>query len=238
MAEQSNGELKTSPEHFTKHYKVLGEKTIVDGMPWSTEWLLSEYLQCTDRLIGKMDGTIPLDNVDVYMSSETGIRGEKRDLPPPASVIYLDKSARPVEWMVHKLWPILARKPQTPYSENNIPKEPKRYFLNIDKKDWLVRMGVPRKYLEDAPEELIDITKIDKKHLARIRALYSTVSIDEHNLDDAWNHPTIFDGQHVMIIDEVASSGQSLKIAQKLLAMAIPAQFSADNIGRNRHEYL
>ena len=123
---------------------------------------------------------------------------------------------------MRSLWPVLARIPGSVYTQGEVPPKPKEFFLNIDKGDWLRRMGVPEKHIEDVPPEMVDLSKIDKEHLTRIRALFSTKRIDEGSLDEAWNHPTIFDGQHVMIVDEVLSSGMTLKIAQMLLSSAIP----------------
>ena len=206
---------------FPNNYEELvGEYQVVEGGPkWSTERLLAEYVTCTDGLIGKLDGSIPLVQRDVYVQDDAGIKKEKRDLPPPASVIYLDKSARPVAHLVRVLWPILSSAPAT---QND-------FFLNIDKGDWLRRMGVPPQHLENPSEEFIDFSAIPREELARIRALYSTVKIDEGNLDEAWRHPTIFDGKHIMVVDEVKSSGKTLSIAQRLLCMAIPqATFSGE----------
>lgn len=212
-----------SEDLLNRPYVILrGERQNVEGGKWTTEWLLSEYVKCTDGVIGKMDGTIPLKQVEVFVRDESGLKKEKRDLPPPASVVYLDKSARPVAWLVRSLWPLLAREPGTPYEQGKVPQRPREYFLNIDKVEWLHYMGVPTKYIEDAPEELIDIDKVDKEHLTRIRAHFSTEKITEDNLDEAWSHPTRLDGQHVMIVDEVMSSGQTLRIAQRLLTSAIP----------------
>lgn len=206
------------------HQSIEGDKR------WSNEWLLSEYVKNTDNLIGKMDGTIPLEQQVVYRQTETGLVKEKRDLPPPEALLLLDKSARPVEWLTKALWPKLARTPGTPYEKGDVPKQPKSYFINIDKKDWLRRMGVGEEDLEDSSDVVLDYDAITRDDLSRIRALYSTVPIEESNLDEAWDHPTIFDGQHVMIVDEVASSGRTLDIGQRLLSMAIPdADFSAQH---------
>ncbi len=221
--EQVAEELE-KPHTYTQ--LIAENQKVEGGKKWSSEWLRTQYVQCTDGLIGKFDGTIPLTQRDVYIQGEDGLVQEKRDLLPPSAVIYLDKSARPVEWLVRSLWPVLARTPGTPFAEGEVPERPDSYFLNIDKMDWLRRMGLSVEHLEDPPAELVDFNKIPKEKLrnllARIRALYSTAEIDEDNLDDAWNHPTKLDGQHVMIIDEIRSSGQTLSIAQKLLAMAIP----------------
>lgn len=197
------------PQHFPNNYaELVGSKQEITGSKWTTERLLSEYVRCTDGLIGKIDGSIPLKDKEGHV------------LSPPTSIVYLDKSARPVEWMVRKLWPMLA----ISTSEGSIPEKPKDYFLNIDKEDWLNRMRVPLQYIQDPPEKLIDLDKIPdlQEHLSRIRGIFSKARIDEDNLSEVWNHPTVLDGQHVLIVDEVASSGKTLKIAQMLLSRAIP----------------
>lgn len=216
-----------NPEEL-RSYRVFGEplkvfKTDRQQVEWSAAHKRSEYMMYTDDLIGKLDGTIPLDNERVYRVTTEGFREEKRDLPRPDAVIYLDKSARPVRWLVHALWPVLARQPGTDFDQNQIPPEPDSYFLNIDKKDWLSRMKVPYHLLENAPNSMVDFSKLDRSDIARIRALFSTNhSLDETTVDSAWNFPTKLDGRHIMIVDEVKSSGKSLEIAQKLLSMAIP----------------
>jgi hypothetical protein len=215
---------------YPRHYQLLqGENQVVHGTRWSTERLLATYVSSTDGIIGRMDGSIPYNESSAIFAHNNITQEEKRDLPPPQAVIYLDKSARPVEWMVRALWDTLASPKVGPDGASSIPNIPKSHFLNIDKGDWLMRMGVPPMHLEDTPVEMIDFEKIDREHLTRIRALYSTVTISEDNLEDAWKHPTIFDGQHVMIVDEVASSGQTLNIALHLLGAAIPAATFSGN---------
>src|SRR3989344_8440513 len=136
--------VATSENIFDKYKELTGEKQVVEGKKWTTEWTLSEYVKCTDGLIGKMDGTIPLRQSVVYVWDGDRLKEERRDLQPPTSVIYLDKSARPVAWLVRNLWPGLARVTGTEYSDNQIPPRPREYFLNIDKNDWLARMDIPQ----------------------------------------------------------------------------------------------
>ncbi len=232
MFDQSTSELEISPKTQDREYQILGQpisirKTEKEWVPWSTEWLLSEYTKATDKLIGLLDGTISY-NGTVYEHTEgNNFNVQKKDLPPPKAVVYLDKSARPVEWMVRELWPLLARQPGTSYAEGVVPPRPDSHYLNIDRIDWLKMMNVPPELLQDAPNEYVDFSKIDKEHIERIRALYSTAQITEQNLSEVWNHPTIFDGKHIMVVDEVKTSGRTLEIAQKLLSMAVPeATFS------------
>lgn len=221
MLDNSN-ELTQSSEQDSEQYKILSQK---HDRSWTDEWNISEYAKNTDALIGKI--THPSKQATVYRKTDQVLDEEKRDLQPPNSVIYLDKSARPVEWLVRSLWDVLAREPGTRFTDGKVPPRPKDYFLNIDKEEWLRRIGVPEKDVQDAPDELVDISKIPAEHISRIRALFSAQKLDEENISDAWEHPTVLDGQHVMIVDEVRSSGQTLKVAQKLLSIAIPeATFS------------
>lgn len=208
-----------------KPFGVLGtplkviktEKQIVE---WSPERKRSEYLALTDDLVGKLDGSIPLNQSRVYRATTEGLREEKRNLNKPDAVIYLDKSARPVRWFVHQLWPVLASPSR---ATESLPSEPESYFLNIDKKDWLLLMGISDQDLEKTRSSEIDFSKIDRKHFARIRALFSTnKQITEENVDQAWKFPTVLDGKHIMMVDEIHSSGRSLEIAQQLISLAIP----------------
>lgn len=224
----SDGGASETEKPFPQGYHILQGKhqEVNSGPQWSTERLLATYVSCTDNLVGKFDGSIPLDGAVAYRYDRSGQRivAERKDLPPPTSVVYLDKSARPVEWLVRGLWDTLA----TP-QKGAMPKQPDSFFLNIDKKAWLRRMGVPPQYLENPPPELVNLAKVENlgDHLARIRALFSTAEIDEERLNEVWKHPTRLDGQHVMIIDEIKSSGQTLNISMMLLSLAFPeATFS------------
>lgn len=206
---EDNVDIETSkPRH---EYDILSTRK--DGV--KEEWALSEYIHYTDGLIGKLDGSILLDDVDAFHG---GGVPKKEDLPPPNAVIYLDKSARPVQWFVRKFWPILAQ-------EN--AEMPESYFINLDRQQWREWMGFPPDQLEAAPDDetYADLfQRVDrvKDMITRIRALNSTVQLDEDHIEDAWNHPTRFDGKHIMIVDEVRSSGATLRIAELVMSRAFP----------------
>lgn len=161
------------------------------------------------------------------------LEGERINDEPFDAVIYLDKSARPVRKIVHGLW-----------NEFSDGQEPQAYFLNIDKRPWLAEMGfIDGKNginLEDIPADLVSIEQIDPDYLrhalTRIRALYIDTSqmmsieeqedqdTDEKNKDieKVWSLPTRLDGQTIAIVDEVKSSGNTLRIALQLMRAAIP----------------
>lgn len=161
------------------------------------------------------------------------LEGERIGDTPFDAAIYLDKSARPVRKIVRGLW--------DEFSEGD---EPQAYFLNIDKRPWLAEMGFEDGKddinLEDIPAHLVSIDKMDPDYLrhalTRIRALYvdssAMLSIEEQedqDIDEAdkdiekvWSMPTRLDGQTIAIVDEVKSSGNTLRIALQLMRAAIP----------------
>lgn len=172
------------------------------------------YVKDTDTLIGMFDGLVA--ESDHYMEQEPRHQG------PVDRAIYLDKSARPVARIVRKLHSSLAN------SETS--KVPPASFLNIDKEDYLLAMGFDARKLQNIDPNLIDLDKLDPGYrqqiLAEIRAMYLSADdlakVDENNIQEVWNYPTILDGQHVAIVDEVKSSGNSLRIADQLISQAIP----------------
>lgn len=152
------------------------------------------------------------------------ITGEKSGVPMD-HVIYLDKSARPVSWLVDDFWNDFTDK-----------QEPGKSFLAIDRRIWLTRMGFElegNEYIKDEngdshvasprdiSEELFKKT-ISKEMLARIRALYIPGGIETEDPDKIFNTPTILDNKNILIIDEVSRSGSTLHIAKLLLKGAIP----------------
>lgn len=138
------------------------------------------YVHLTDDLIRRLDGS---DKVN----------------PKPDFVIFLDKSARPVNWMVHALWDQLAAKDEN----GNTPDRPQSLFVNID----------ARRRKDESDDAMADL-----------RALF-TVDEPRPGLE-TMNQETILDGKQVLIVDEIAVSGDTLVYADKLLERAYPgAQF-------------
>lgn len=183
---------------------------------WDTDFMLSEYTKFTDHIIGMLDGSIA---ETVLTDSNHPELVDKA----PGSVIYLDKSARPVSWMVDALWDQFAKPGSV---------KPKTEFLNIDRVNWFIRQGMPSNdaasrlgpddfRIEDVPQEDID----------RIRALFVEGEIQDRSnwKSEIWNMTTRLDGQKVLIIDEVKNKGGTLSIACQLLSKAIPeAAFDGD----------
>ncbi len=184
-----------------------------------------DLINDTDRLIGALDGSI--DEGDCFLY------GERRTQGPVDGAIYLDKSARPVRALVSELW-----------RDMSSEQKPQASFLNIDKENWLYAMGYSRedfrgRYIN--PSEL-NLDKMDSDFLlnqvARIRSLYlddehmaqaedliTSVEAGTRKTDELialWDMPTVMDGKHVAIVDEVKSSKATLTIADMLLQRALP----------------
>lgn len=144
-------------------------------------------------------------------------------------VIYLDKSARPVSWLVDEFW-----------DDFTDSEQPSKSFLAIDRRVWLRKMGMnllTNEYVEESngsthvagPSDVDEyFGNIDKETLARIRALYIEGGIETEDPEEIFNTPTVLDGKNLLIVDEVQRSGSTLYIAKKLLKAAIPELKSVD----------
>ncbi len=194
-------------------YPIFNRQTSLDehwGNNTSHRWnigkTLSRFVTETASLIANLDGT----------STESA-----DGLPTPDHVIYLDKSARPVSWLVNIFW-----------DDFSTAKRPAHSYLNIDRQPWLRRSGTVidaggyttapdgQKYrptfADFHPENISD------QDIARIRALYLPNGIPNEDADQVMRTPSSLDGKNIMIIDEVQDSGATLKIAKHLLQRAFP----------------
>ena len=170
-------------------YRILTGHYLEDGS-WIDDKALREiYVKYTDKLIGTIDGT--LENV-----------------PASDAVLYLDKSARPVAWMVDAFWEILARQTGTKFTDTKVPKKPDTFFLNIDREQWLPTV-------DPANKGILNIDAVPEEAIASLRAIYQPIS-------SPIEAPTILDGKNVLIVDEVGVTGSTLKIAKALLMRALP----------------
>ncbi|OYX42839.1 hypothetical protein B7Y94_02745, partial [Candidatus Saccharibacteria bacterium 32-49-12] len=177
------------------------------------------YIQDSDTLAGMLDGSIT--------ESEHFMDGQPRYPDMPIShAIYLDKSARPVHLLMRKVW-----------SHLSTAKMPAASYRNIDKGSWRQLMLKDTQNADKPDVEAISVDNVYargemelaafKDRVAGLRATYlsreDVAKVDESNIrEDVWRYPTILDGRRVAIIDEVKSSGATLKIADILLRLAIP----------------
>jgi hypothetical protein len=166
-------------------YDILAADRLFTNKP-TTEAMQEDYLDRTAHLIEKITG---------------GEDGEPYD-----SVIFLDKSARPLYWIMRDLWPYVAperKNPETgkmetiPKSEFNIK------FLNIDRVPWRNEPNTP---LAEA-----GMKPIKPEHLEGLRNIFQ----DSRGND-------LMDGKRVLIVDEQAETGDTLTVAKTLLDKAFP----------------
>lgn len=220
-------ELSPSYKHFDSSHATEGKlvnkgtnpNTGVDNygyaeVPRKATEVETQYVQDSDTLAGIYDGTIT--------ESDHFIDGEVRFEGPVDHAIYLDKSARNVRYIMNGLWPQLSEAPMPPKSS----------FIDIDKKTWLGLMGSKgtEQEVQNPDMDEVSLDKLDptlkREMLARVRALYLSPEdldrLDEDNLDMVWDMPTVLDGKHVALVDEMKSSGATLKIADLVMQAAIP----------------
>ncbi len=183
--------------------------------------------------------TATADAIAVIAGEDCGFRGEK--IPAADHVIYLDKSARPVSWLVNTFWDDFTEKDR-----------PKHSYLAIDRKEWFGRTETPiesNEYIRN-PDGSARLATFDdfrkenvtRKDLARIRALYIPGGIETEDVEEIMSTPTELEGKNITIIDEVSRSGSTLAIAKYLVSKAIPEAKSVNGYafwesGFQQHPY-
>ena len=198
------------PEDFPvlmeQTHKILRDKKIINERININENII-HYVTDTARLISEIDGR--LGNGKAY-----------------DHVVYLDKSARPVSFLVNMFWNDFAAK----NSEGKPVKRPEHSYVNIDRSPWFRNVGI--KVSDDGRQKengelatyadfVKNIGNLSKRHLAEIRALYVNGDFIE---DEDWimSQPSTLDGKRILIIDEVSRTGSTLEIAKHLYRLAIP----------------
>ncbi len=120
------------------------------------------------------------------------------------TLVFLDKSARPLAWMMRSFWPYLAPERKNPETgEVEVVPMPAMKFANIDRLPWR----------EDPQVEIADGGKMREPTEADIRGLRNIYQIGSTNE---------LDGKNVMIIDEQSDSGDTLHVAEVLFSRAFP----------------
>lgn len=188
-------------------YKILGGHWLPSGEWKSGEKLRMQYIQLTDGLIQTMTEGVNCTD------PKTGEK-EKRI---PSTVIFLDKSARPIQHLVRNLWPILAKDPKT----GETPPMPAFKYLNIDRRQWIGEID----------PESNGVLKPEQIHPSVIRSLKSIYLepdgkefVAENGLtEEVDSLPTTLDNETVLIVDETKFSGDTLAYAAALLGRAIPS---------------
>lgn len=181
---------------------------------WNIDKTLNRFVTSTADLIATIDGS----SIE-YENHPERIR--------PDHVIYLDKSARPVSWMVNLFW--------DKFSDE---KRPGHSYLNIDRQPWFRRSGVtvnPDGYSRSPDGSLhrdsfsdFKTENIPPEDFARIRALYIDGGIKSENPAEIMESPSQLDGKNILIVDEVKRSGSTLDIAKWLIKNAFPEAASVE----------
>ena len=214
-------ELLRNYSHAPEEFPVLAEQThkIIRGGKIADERIginenLIHYLKDTARLISVIDGRL------------SGGR-------PWDHVVYLDKSARPVSWLVNLFWNDFAQK-----DPDGVPvKRPAHSYINIDRAPWFRNVGInvdsdgrqkENGELAGYRDFVNSIGNLSPRHLAEIRALYIPGGIPEEDPDRVMGCPTALDGKRVLIVDEVSRTGSTLDIAKHLFRLAIPDAAETD----------
>lgn len=213
----TEAELQAEP---AKRYRVDPEKFPIFsqqgeyGPKWGDG---SEYQPLDETMARYVQATA--DTIAVIAGEDEGFNDKK--IPAADHVIYLDKSARPVSWLVNVFW-----------DEFSDKKRPDHSYLAIDRKEWFGRTDTPvepGQYIREPNDELRLATfkdfrkeNVTREHLARIRALFVPGGINTEDIDEIMRTPTRLNGKNITIIDEVSRSGSTLEIAKYLVSQAIP----------------
>lgn len=215
-------ELITAPTHYRilKNHLGRGFESI-DQIAWT-------YINCTEKLIKTING--------VDKNSDRKIKDDPKDGQYNGGnfdvVVYLDKSARPVSWLVRKFWPEMS----------SVTKEPVTRFLNINHKDEIFEM-VETTGCVDPADRYYNFSKIPEDKVLAIRALFGGKELSPSNWQSEVKKEGLLDKKNILIVDEVESSGNTLFCAQRLLKLAFPtskvhgvyywdSRFKYTNVGR------
>ena len=171
---------------------------------------LSDYVRYTADTIAVITG-----------ETDDGLSDNAANYPAPVDhVIYLDKSARPVCWLVNSFWDDFTNAKRPPHS-----------FLAIDRVDWFRRAGLKSdqdgRDIETGERLTFSEFQAREDHislaeLAGIHALYVEGGVNTVGAEEIMNFPTKLDGKRVLVIDEVSRTGSTVNIAKTILKRAIP----------------
>lgn len=197
----------------------------------SPEMLRSRYLYLTRRLI--------------YRACDATLEGELDEHSDPVdTMVFLDKSARPVAWMMREFWEDFA-----PLDEQGeqLPM-PEIKFVNIDKEQWIANEDLeeteggvlwrnrhytpqldeakPSPRQQEALDELFEGKSVPEVAVASLRSIFlkgSHGDAEELDLEAIQNEPSMLDGKKILLVDEVASTGLTKKLAEGFFEQAFPS---------------
>lgn len=137
---------------------------------------------------------------------------EKIQEEKPDYVIYLDKSGRPVAWLENELYDDFVNDPD---NENDPWPKPQSIFLNIDREHWRDATGG-----KEYGSGQVDVNHVDQSVIDSLRSIL--LEQEPKAGAEIGELASMLDGKRVLIVDEVKFTGDTLKIAEKLLERAFP----------------
>lgn len=148
--------------------------------------VLEDYLTKFQEMVNVIQGKEKID-------------GDPDPAAPFDMVIFLDKSARPLSWMMSELWDEFASPVTNEHGQRVIPPMPPRKFLNIDRLTW--------RQDSEVAGEFHNITESD---IAALRAIFEVGN--QNLLDGSAETP-----KRILIVDELSESGDTQRVAKELL---------------------
>ncbi len=193
-------------EIHDQNYTLLTGHHRTDGSYKTSEQLRMDYLKRTDGLIFAMT-----HGVDIHNPIEN-----KTEKQIPDAVIFLDKSARPLAWLVRELWDRAAI-----CDNGEIAKKPEMYFLNIDREQWI-------NSLDPNGNGQLDVARIDKSIIRSLRSIFVAPTDKKEGLTEEIDSvPASLDNKTILVVDEVYSTGRTLSMATDFIRAAFPTSFVA-----------
>lgn len=190
--------------------------------------IFSQQAEMSGTLEHRSDHTLNIAETANYYVTDT-IETIDR-LQDSNIVVYLDKSARPVSWLVNEFWDEVSDRPR-----------PAEAFLAIDRMQWFPRADVEVNGNGEISDPGTDTMRkatfedflnssgqIPLDAIAGIRALFIPGGVETDDPEEIMSTPTGLEGRHLTIIDEVRNSGSTLSIAKWLIDRALPELSETD----------
>lgn len=181
------------------------------GFESNGEWktgknLRMDYLRLTDKLTYTITQGIEVTD------ESTGEKTRR----PYSTVVFLDKSARPISHLVRAGWPLFAKD----VASGEVPPMPAFKFLNIDRRQWVDQ-------IDPTGSGMMSPDRIHPSFMWSLRSIFLTSEgkkrVQEEGLTEAVEEMSAtLDDQTVLVVDETSFSGETLKIATGLMERAFP----------------
>ncbi len=150
----------------------------------------------------------------------------------PDMILFLDKSARPVAWMMREFWSVF------------VPNEPmpEMKFVNIDSAEWTHRSpDDPR-----PTDEEVDAVVIPEEAKDELRDIFTskttnpdpTEVVESNQSEVPSGENTYFDGRKVLIIDEISTTGTTLRFAERVIRETFPEVEEVETTAWMRGEHF